>query len=215
MTGVIATSDGFRYELTPSDLLWAARMLVGESGTNQADGAAVLWTMASRLAQQRGSSFQNVIQNYSQPINERWSSTGDMCGPGGRYAGQANCSPALLQRRAQIAGLQPEDMPQQWALVQRWAAGQIPNAVPRAVEFATPEMVASCVAGAHGDCASLVKVISNAFASSSRSEAWPANYVTINGAGDAPTSIWTSVAIGAGIAIAAGVVTWIAAEARG
>ena len=213
--GLITTSDGYRYELTPTDLLWAARMLVGESGTNTRDGAGVLWTMASRLAQQRGTSFTDVIRNYSQPINPRWGSSGDMCGPGGRYAGQDNCSDRLLQRRAQISGLQPEDMPTQWSLVQRWAAGQVPNPVPRAVEFATPEMVASCVAGAHGDCSSLIGVISNAFASSSRSDTWPANYVSVGGASDGASSVWMGLAIGGGIALAAGVVAWVVSEEYG
>ncbi len=215
MTAGLITAGDWSYTLTPSDLLWASRMITGESGTNERDAVAVLWTMASRLAQMRGSSFTNIIQSYSQVINPRWSSSGDMCAPGGRYAGQDNCSAHLLQRRAQISAMQAADMPTQWAIVQRWASGGYPNPVPRATEFATPALVATCVAGSHGDCASLISVISNAFASSSVSDRWPANYVRVGGAGDAPSSPWVGPVIGVGVALAIGLATWVAAEEYG
>lgn len=209
---VIRAQDGYEYTLTPADLVQASRMIVGESGTNERDAVAVLWTMAARLAQLRGRSFSSMISGYSQPINPRWTSSGDKCGPGGSGVGTDACSAHALERRAQIMAMQPSDMPQQWAIVQRWAAGGYQNPVPRATEFAAPRVVATCLLGQHGDCKSLVRLISNAFTTSHESDGWPANFVTVGGAGDAPSSIWSGIGIGLGVALAAGVATWIAAE---
>lgn len=204
----ITTSDGWAYELTPTDLLWAARMIKGEGGNS----AAVLWTMASRLAMMRGRSFTDLIRGYSQPINPAWSRAGARCGPGGSAAGTDACAPARLDARDRISSLQPSDMPVQWDLVQRWAAGGVPNPAPRAVEFATPEVVGTCILGHHGDCARVVLVAGNAYASSSSSDGWPESYVRVSGAGDAPSSSWLGPAVGLAIAFAAGVVTWVAGQ---
>jgi len=207
---VIRAGDGYVYTLTPSDLLLASRMIVGESGTNEADAVAVLFTMASRLAELHGTSFADMISLYSQPINSaHWGPSGDRCQPGGSGYGTDACSAAALQRRAQIMGMQPSDMPRQWAIVQRWASGGYENPVPRATEFAAPRVVATCLLGQHGDCRSLVKIISNAFTTSQQSDSWPANFVAVGGAGDAPSSMLPMLALGAGVAVAAGVVTWV------
>lgn len=209
---VIRAANGWSYELTPGDLLLASRMIVGESGTNEKDAVAVLWTMAARLAQIRGRSFSDMIASYSQPVNPRWTASGDKCGPGGSAVGTDACSAHALERRAQIMAMQPADMPRQWAIVQRFAAGGYQNPVSRATEFAAPRVVATCLLGQHGDCKSLVKIISNAFTTSHESDGWPANFVTVGGAGDAPNSMLANVGIGIGVALAAGVVAWIAAE---
>jgi hypothetical protein len=203
--GLITTSDGYRYALTPTDLLWAARMIKGEGG-NQ---AAVLWTMASRLAMTRGRSFTTLIRGYSQPINPDWARGGTYCGPGGRYASDEDrCGERHLAARERISSLQPDDMPAEWALVQRWSAGLVPNPAPRAVEFATPEVVATCVLGRHGDCASVVLVAGNAYASSSDSDGWPSSYVRVGGAGDASSFSFVEPLLGLGVAAVVGGVTF-------
>jgi len=196
--GLITTSDGWSYRLTPEDKLWAARMLLGEGG----DGAAVLWSMAQRLALARGSSFTALIRNYSQPINPIWARSGTKCGPGGSGVGTDACDEGLLARRTVIAGTQPEDMPVKVALVERWAAGLEPNRVPRAVHFATEEVVAGCLA--NRDCTSIVGRLGNVFAATARSERWPSNYVRVGGAGEAPSSSWLGPVVGLGVALLAG-----------
>lgn len=181
---LITAQNGWSYNLTPDDLLWAARMIYGEGGNSP----AVLWTMASHLALARGSSFTNTIRAYSQPINPIWYADGSKCRPGGTAVGSDGCAPSRLAKRAMIASLQPAGMPAAWALVQRWAAGQIPNPVPTATEFADPTVSASCLAGTHGDCARLILADGNWYMASRGSVDWPANYVRIDGTGDAPSS---------------------------
>lgn len=193
----ITRADGWAYVLTPEDLLWAARMIYGEGGNS----VAVLWTMAANAAQHRSASFTNTIRAYSQPINPIWYSDGSKCGPGGSAVTSDACSPSRLAKRSMIAALQPAGMPAAWNLVQRWAAGQIPNPVPRATEFADPTVSASCLAGSHGDCAQLILADGNWYMSSHASASWPANFVRVSGAGDAPSGGSVLPVLAGGLAV--------------
>lgn len=176
--GKIRTRDGWSYELTPGDLLWAARMIEGEGG-NQ---AGVLWTMAQRLALVHRSAphltFSDLIRAYSQPINPRWQRDGEFCRPGGPRSDTEACDERHLARRERITALRPEDMPDAIDFVQRWARGAVPNNVPKAVHFATPEVIARRIN--EGSLARVVLTDGNAYASTTRSEAWPAHYVEID-----------------------------------
>lgn len=175
--GKIRTRDGWSYELTPGDLLWAARMIEGEGG-NQ---AGVLWTMAQRLALVHRSAphltFTDLIRAYSQPINPRWSRTGDFCAAGGPYSDTEACDERHLERRDRISNLAPEDMRPAVDFVQRWARGSVPNPVPKAVHFATPELIARRIND--GSLARVVLTDGNAYASTPRSETWPAHFVEV------------------------------------
>lgn len=77
--------SGFRRPVTDDDALWAARMLLGESGryaweTNE--GYAVLWTMLNRWVLTAGilpyMTFGDFIQRYSRAINSRWLQGGSL-----------------------------------------------------------------------------------------------------------------------------------------
>lgn len=67
---------GFRRPVTDDDALWAARMLLGEAGSNAwktNEGYAILWTMLNRWVLTSDSlpymSFGEFIQQYSKAIN--------------------------------------------------------------------------------------------------------------------------------------------------
>lgn len=141
-----------RYQITWDDLLWAARMLVGEAGRNAGsnEGAAVLWCMASRLVQLNRTSFTGLIQAYSQPINPKWAEDGEFCQVGGRYNGRDECSPERLERRRRYQTMAWEDIPSDVQdLVYKWATAQVNNPIPRATHFAVPR-VASRSRGVEG-----------------------------------------------------------------
>jgi hypothetical protein len=227
--GEIATRDGWSYTLTPEDRLWAARMIYGEGG----DPKAVLWTMASRLALVRGGSFTRLLRAYSQPINPCWyrgttatcSSGGAGCGPGSHYdvdapcvSGVVNpCCRELLDRRAHILAMTEADLAPQLALVDRWMAGQSPNPVPRAVDFADPRVSQNCLDS--GRCSRVIaKLPASAPASrqgwhlSTRaSDSWPARYVSVGGASDGAIG-GGLLALGLGGALAIGAWAWMRAR---
>lgn len=193
----ITTQSGYVYPITNTDLLWLARMV--SPGAEGGNNVASLWTIASHHAMVRGTSLTDTARNYSQPISPLWARGGTKCGPGGSAVGQPSCSEAKLANRDRIAALQPADMPGAWDLVQRWAAGQIPNPVPRATEWADPTVSASCLAGSHGDCARLVLADGNWYMSSHTSDTWPANFVRVSGAGDAQSSGGIGTAVFGGL----------------
>jgi hypothetical protein len=202
--GSIVTRDGDRVPLTSSDLLWAARMLVGESTSaaraRDAEAAAILWTMATRLMRRRQSgnhdlrSFTEMIRGrpganvpgYSQPIAWQWSRTG-WCAPGGRHAGEPACSEDRLRRRESVSRMQWSDIeaaaPGLKAFVHAWARGEIANPVPRAVHFA--QVGHNQPAGAILPDVSPRSRPSNWFGPDQISAQWRADYVYIiaNGGG--------------------------------
>ncbi len=139
--GYIETRPGRRRQLVWEDMKWAALMLLGEAPRNATtvEGAAVLWSMASRLDFAGDRNYQGLIQRYSQPINPRWLAEGDFCRPGGRNHGQDVCSITRTNRRAQIHATTWEDINEDiQRFVLRWARGEISNPIPRGVDFAVP-----------------------------------------------------------------------------
>jgi hypothetical protein len=140
--------------------------------------------MAQRLALVHRSAptltFTDLIRAYSQPINPRWSRTGEFCRPGGPREDTEACDARHLDRRDRITNLRPEDMPQAIEFVQRWARGAVPNPVPKAVHFATPAVIERRIND--GSLARVVLTDGNAYASTPRSETWPERYVEIHAA---------------------------------
>lgn len=185
------------YQLTDEDILWAARMLDGESGTNTVDGAAVLWTMTQRFALGRWNTFTELIQAYSQPINPIWKRNGERCRPGGRYHGTEHCSEARLNRRDAISS-KPWDRinPLIRTLVSQWGSGNLPNPVPRAVEFADPRVAAGFINRPENRGSVYVARLSNHFIATAQTKQWPANYVTMTGGKAFPMSILLLLGIG-------------------
>lgn len=152
--GTIVGPNNYRYELTWPDMLWFARMLMGEPppGNHPNEWSALLWCYAQRHAwQRRGRSssspwnryftgdeanlpaFTQGIRMHSQPINPRWRRDGDKCR---NRIGRGNCSEQQLERRDRIFRLEWNEIP----LVKRvhllsWARGEKPNIIPGYVDF--------------------------------------------------------------------------------
>lgn len=211
--GVIATQDGYAYRVTDNDRLWLARMI--SPGAEGGDNTATLWTLASHHAMNHGSSLTDTARSYSQPISALWSRGGSKCSPGGSGYGTPACSEAKLANRERIAALQSGDLGPELALIDRWLSGQVLNPAPRATEWADAGVSTTCLLGTHGDCKRLILTSGNWYMSSHESDGWPANYVTVGGAGDAPSSGWMGPIVGVGVALAVGVVAWVASEEYG
>lgn len=176
----IRNGDGWQYVLTPTDKLWAARMAQFEGG----EAADVLWTMTQAYARSSTHAlyptFTKFIQAYSQPINPIWRRDGSKCRPGGPYHGRDNCSEVRLARR-DIAATMPWseiDAPIR-EIVEQWYAGDLRNPVPRAVDFAAPDVATSFVAEHAGS--QILKRLDNWYIATASSLRWPANWVTMDG----------------------------------
>lgn len=112
-----------------SDLIWVARMLVGEGGRGieQDEASAALWSMANRFLlhrkQESWPTFVSLLKAFSQPINPKWDGKAgnepgnDFCAPGGKWEGSKFCTPDKLRRRESISSLTWEEIP---AGVRRW-----------------------------------------------------------------------------------------------
>ncbi|MEM9555842.1 MAG: hypothetical protein AAGC60_16425 [Acidobacteriota bacterium] len=81
--GYLCYDDGREKPITPSDALWLAKMVDGETGgdPSQDDADAMLWTIAQRtdLPSFKDRSIEYLTRAYSQPINHRWTRTGMYC----------------------------------------------------------------------------------------------------------------------------------------
>lgn len=208
-------APGFRYQLTDNDLLWAGRMVYGES---QAEGAEVLWTMTSRFAKIRGSSFADFIRTYSQPINPKWYGDGVCCAQGATgcparpsrsFYGEENCSERVLARRARISSTPWDALPAGVrATVMNWATALQSNPVPRAVDFAAPDLVARKMQAHPERYGGIVKKGLQWYVSTPDSKGWAKNHVTIQlgsrVAGD-------GAGVGIGVLLVGGVVAGIGA----
>lgn len=189
MTQAIATADGWRYQITSDDLLWCARMLVGEGG----NAAATLWTMASRLAllakhrPELYPTLTSLVRAYSEPINPKFQTDGDLCRPGGHLHNAPACSSGRLARRAAICALDPSvvppaDLAEQWknarAICSAWQVGRIANPAERAIHFAVPSLIDAEIRT--GECSRVILLDGNAYASNKVSDHWPAGFVKID-----------------------------------
>lgn len=197
-------TDGTRrYQITWDDLLWLARMVHGEAGTNYQDGAATLWTISSRYFSINavGPLYQ-LAQRYSQPINPRWQEDGEFCRVGGRHHGSSHCSPAVLERRRAVSTLPWENInPRIQRLVYNWATANVQNPVSRAVHWATPKVSNRANSGRHRTdgpdngwefvwdslgrafetlvAAAFDLTSGNTYWSTNRSRSWPANHIKV------------------------------------
>lgn len=142
----IRSADGFAYQLTPQDELWAARLAVYEGGFEPADA---LWTVAQRqvyLAEVSGKNltFSQTVRSFSQPLNPRWGPSGDYCDPASdnyrRALADTDCAPHRLRRRARAQNATWEQLRERDAeaveVARKWARGLVGNTVPRAMDFA-------------------------------------------------------------------------------
>lgn len=190
--GTIVGKNGYRHELTWDEMLWLARMLVGEPGRGgETEWAALLWTYASRAVFKRSRNFTNLVRLHSQPINPRWARDGEFCRVGGthprrrgkspqNFNGMDPCSPERLDRRDRISNMSWEEIPQDRRdLLLRWARGQVPNPVPRSVDFAAFGAGAAA-RGENGFQLIWGQEGTNAFYSRPQSREWEPLYVWID-----------------------------------
>lgn len=167
------------YQLTPQDVLWAARAAAFEGGR----AADVLWTLTQRFATARAHypTFGTFVQAFSQPINPEWRASGAFCRPGGDYAGTVHCSPERLARRQRAASTSwwalLRDHPEASAATLAWASGELENPVPRATNFADPT-VAQRYLSRHPD-AKLLAQRGNWFIVEPHARGWHRDHVAL------------------------------------
>jgi len=200
----IQTKKGRTYQLTQEDLLWLGRAAQFEGGDNP---SATLWAYAQRwaLLNWRGS-LASLVRAHSQPLNPRWAS---LDAPG-CVEHPTRCKPAALARRRRARTTSFADLRQSIrGLVLKWASAEVPNPVPRAVDFADRVVSQHCLDT--GRCSRVVLDARSVYLTTTASDAWPADYVTLVGAdgrvaGPAPDGPpW--VVIGLGI-VGAGAALW-------
>jgi hypothetical protein len=193
----IVTPQG-AYQLTPADVLWAARSAFYEGGSP----ADVLWAETQRFTTMRGSysTFAAFVQAFSQPINPKWRRTGEFCRAGGKYASTDACSQARLARRDTAASITWSAMykhkPELVAVVVAWANGQLPNPVPRVTNFADTTVAAHWLKNNDGD---VFKHGANVFIVEGLARTWDRNHVTLQ-ADDGAIASADGVQAGAGAA---------------
>lgn len=177
MYASIESKNGFAYQLTDEDVLWATRMAAYEGGSV----AAALWTVTQRYVNMAPDmSFGSFVQAFSQPINPKWTREGIFCRPGGEYEGTDSCSESRLQRRERardstLEQIKAED-PNAYQTTQKWAQALLKNPVPGAVDFAAPSVASGWLARNRG---SIVAQIGNVFLATADSLRWPRNFVTM------------------------------------
>jgi len=146
--GRFVVKDGYQYPLTNDDILWAARMVYGEGGS---DRPAVLWATAQRFAgiparRNRHVTYLESLRQWSEPLMERRTSTGSWC-----LANPTSdrCTPEKMLRRERMQSM-PWDPPypawmtaanrSKWEAIKvltvKWARGEVPNSVPLATDMA-------------------------------------------------------------------------------
>ena len=157
--------------------MWLARAVDGEGGL----AGDVVWAYLQRLALPgfRRMTLSQLVQGHSQAINPEWSEGGRFCAPGGPAADQADCSPARLTRRAVNRAKSWEDLSGATrAAITQLDSGRLPNAVPRAVDFATPNRSARFVASPPGSELSVCRA--TCFIVTAESRLWPNDFVRIS-----------------------------------
>jgi|GEM_PF-3304849 len=132
--GEIVSADGYRYQITPEDILWLARSIQHEGGNK----VATAWTYAQRMALfRRWRSLKDLVQAHSQPVNPIWRRDGEKCRPGGPYHGRDECAERRLVVRDRAATMPWGDIsPLTRMQVVAFAQARRDNVVPRATDFA-------------------------------------------------------------------------------
>ena len=106
--GYICYQDGSEKKITAQSAIWMAKMIDGETWghPSRADATSMLWSIVQRtvLPSWRHKKLHKKIQQYSQPINPRWTKNGDKCRKyySRGYAGKIprNCSQKRVNKRA-------------------------------------------------------------------------------------------------------------------
>lgn len=203
--GQITSDSGFVYDLTADDLLWLARAVKYEGGSE----IATAWSLAQRFVQVReqGSTryptFRALIQAYAQPVNPIWRRDGSMCRVGGEWYDRCRgsycpCEESRLAVRDRAA---VDPVLEELELMRRWAAGAFPNPVPRAVHYAADFVVRPQL-----EDGSRVLVLApsrdNWYVADHESIRWDKNHVRVSGTGAAGAS--AGLLVGVGLALVAG-----------
>lgn len=95
-------------EIDELKALWLKRMCVGEGGENCSyeKAQAMLWAMTNRWFMWKGArfypSFLSMVRAFSQPINPRWMTGGDLAR---KYIGRSEASASRLARRAAVCAM--------------------------------------------------------------------------------------------------------------
>lgn len=170
--GEIRSKRGYRYQITPTDLLWLGRAVQFEGG----DEPSTIWTYAQRQAHLgRSSSLASLVRAHSQPINPLWDELSDAkCQRFPRY-----CQPHQLERRRVAASTPwPSLRPEIRGLVTAWAQAKLPNPVPGAVDFADPTVSRGFLSRTPGS--RVVSEAGNWYIALRDTLGWPVDYVTVN-----------------------------------
>lgn len=176
--GVIYKGAEPFYEITEEDKLWLARMMVGES-SNVEDRKAQLWTIAQRFVvrnKRYEDTVAKLVEGFSQPVNPRWMRDGDKCRDGQH---PRNCTEAKFRRREGLRRnhWRPDQLQQELQLVEEWAAGHIPNPVPKSMDWHATDLRSGYTR---------IGRYPNVFQASPAAMRWPDNYVRVGGVSDAP-----------------------------
>jgi len=205
--GKIVASDGWSYQLTPDDILWLARSVDFEGGTSP---EAVIWTYAQRLAlpgiRNQYHTLTALVRAHSQPVNPKWARDGMFCRPGGYYADKPECSEAKLARRDRASTIAWDDIgPRVRDAVTKFAHAELPNPVPRSVDFADDRVSTGFLA--RNPSARVVMKAGNWFIGTAQSLLWPVKHVRVQyqglwsdekGSGDG--LVWFALLAAAGLA---------------
>lgn len=170
--GEIRSKAGYRYQLTPEDIIWLARSVQFEGG----DHASTIWTYAQRQAKfRRGSSLKSLVQAHSQPINPIWSTPGvAKCA---EYPDR--CTAAQIERRRRASTIPWSQISSSVkGKVLAWAKADLPNPVPRSIDFADPTVSRSFIQRNPGTEA--VLKTGNWYLAPPDTQDWPADFVTMN-----------------------------------
>lgn len=167
------------YQLTGDDVIWAGRSALYEGG----DVAATLWTLTQRYmgaARTQYPTFAAFVQAFSQPVNPKYTRWGEYCTRGGRAYGTKWCSEELLQRRDEARNASWIDLILRDEVgaqtVLDWANGDLPNPVPRAVNFADRATVAKNFPSAR-----VILDRGNLYIAEPWSHAWARTHVAVTG----------------------------------
>lgn len=172
-------APGFRYQLTDEDILWA-----GRAAAHEGSHGAVLWAWAQRYTlpeMRQFGTLTEMMRAHSQPINPKWVRGGRCCPTAlpdctspCSTSHPCPCSEAVLTRRDRAV-----TMP--WSMlssslrntVTKWATAQLPNPIPRAVDFA---MRGSRVSSG---LTKLFTIGDNDFFATSRTLSWDPNRIVM------------------------------------
>ncbi len=209
--GRIVTRDGYSYQITPADVLWLARSVHKEGGSN----AATIWAYFQLQASaRRSASLASLVLAHSQPVNPEWRRDGIHCRPGGDYAGQDNCAPSLLEQRDANAVRPWTQIPiAVREVVARAVTGNLPNPVPRAINFADERVSRGFLSRpANAGSGVVLKAPASAcpacnwYLYEARSANWPANFVQVELDGRRSSEAALAAGLGLGTLFFAGAV---------